>query len=180
MMKFVPALVAALLVSTPAFAGPRVEVHAGWDRASAAGESNSDVMYGVGIGYDLPIGTNTFVGVDANYDGSSAGKCVSIDGDTACLDANRDLSVGGRFGFNLGQYSKLYALGGYTNAKVKASITSGETALSATDELDGFRLGVGYQRNSDIGAYFKIEYRYSNYEQDFSRNQVLAGVGFEF
>ena len=39
---------------------------------------------------------------------------------------------------------------------------------------------IGYQHGFAGNAYGKVEYRYSNYEADFSRHQVLVGVGLTF
>ncbi|HYJ83725.1 MAG TPA: outer membrane beta-barrel protein, partial [Allosphingosinicella sp.] len=46
--------------------------------------------------------------------------------------------------------------------------------------LDGFRLGAGYQHGFGEKMYGKVEYRYSNYEADVTRHQVLLGVGVQF
>ena len=51
---------------------------------------------------------------------------------------------------------------------------------SGNVDLDGFRLGAGLQYLIGNGGYVGAEYRYSNYEQDFTRNQIVATFGYRF
>ncbi len=175
----------ALLAATPAAAeGFRAEIHGGWDHTSADDEGDSGVLYGIGIGYDWDIGQRGFVGVEANLDDSTMKECETgsiIANDELCLRAGRDLAAGIRAGVNVGDGGKLYALAGYTNARFKFAYTTpaGVTTREA-ENLDGFRLGVGYQHALGGNTYGKVEYRYSNYEQDITRHQVLLGVGVSF
>ena len=46
--------------------------------------------------------------------------------------------------------------------------------------VDGVRVGAGVEHQLTSRAFVKAEYRYSNYEQGVSRNQVVAGVGLRF
>ena len=175
----------ALLAATPAAAeGFRAEIHGGWDHTSADDEGDSGVLYGIGIGYDWDIGQRGFVGVEANLDDSTMKECESdvlLASDRACLRAGRDISVGVRGGIKVSEAGKLYALAGYTNARFKASYTTpAGVTTSDSENLDGFRLGAGYQHDIGGNAYGKVEYRYSNYEADVSRHQVLLGVGVNF
>ena len=86
-----------------------------------------------------------------------------------------------RGGVKVGERGKVYALAGYTNARYKTSYTTpaGVTTRDAAN-LDGFRLGAGYEHNLTSNVYGKVEYRYSDYESDISRHQVLFGVGLNF
>ncbi len=175
----------ALLAATPAAAeGFRAEIHGGWDHTSADDEGDSGVLYGIGIGYDWDIGQRGFVGVEANLDDSTMKECetsVILANDEACLRAGRDISVGLRGGVKVSEAGKIYALAGYTNARYKFSYTTpAGVTTSDSENLDGFRLGAGYQHDIGGNAYGKVEYRYSNYEADVSRHQVLLGVGVNF
>jgi outer membrane immunogenic protein len=176
----------ALLAATPAAAeGFRAEIHGGWDHVSADGtDDDSGVLYGIGVGYDFDIGQKGFVGVEANLDDSTMKECdtsVVLANDALCLRAGRDISVGVRGGIKVSEAGKLYALAGYTNARFKASYTTpAGVTTSDSENLDGFRLGAGYQHDIGGNAYGKVEYRYSNYEADVSRHQVLLGVGVNF
>ena len=177
--------VLALAAATPAAAeGFRAEIHSGWDHTDADDEGDSGVLYGIGIGYDLKVGQRGFVGVEANLDDSTMKECednVILANDEACLRAGRDISVGVRGGINVSEAGKIYALAGYTNARYKFSYTTpAGVTTSDSENLDGFRLGAGYQHAIGGNTYGKVEYRYSNYENDVSRHQVLLGVGVNF
>jgi outer membrane immunogenic protein len=162
--------------ATPAFAqdgsfqGPRAEVVGGWDRVESNGEGASGFTYGGVLGYDLQRGNAVF-GVEGEVTGSTAKETEA----GVTVKAGRDLYAGVRAGYVVAPNTLLYAKGGYTNARV-----IGETAtVRAADNLDGFRLGAGVERQ--FGRFYgKVEYRYSNYSQDVERHQVLAGLGVRF
>ena len=173
------------IAATPASAeGFRAEIHGGWDHPSANGEHDDGIAYGVGLGYDFKLGDKAFIGPDLSLDGSSAKDCersVLAANDRACFNAGRDFAAGIRAGVNLTPQDKLYALAAYTNARVRATYTTPAGVKSHdADNLDGFRLGAGYERMLGSNTYAKVEYRYSNYEHDFDRHQVLLGVGVTF
>ena len=187
MKKYLVVLAAttAAIVSSPACAeGFRAEIHGGWDNASADDQGESGIAYGIGLGYDLPVGERATIGLDLSADLSSVDECetdVVLANDRACLDAGRDLAAAIRVGYKVGDQGMLYALGGYTNARFKfAYTTPGGVTTSDGANLDGFRLGAGYQHGFGEKLYGKVEYRYSNYENDVSRHQVLLGVGVNF
>ncbi|TMJ13858.1 MAG: porin family protein [Alphaproteobacteria bacterium] len=179
------ASVAVLVAATPACAqGFRAEVHGGWDHIRGGGQSDDGIVYGIGAGYDFDLGKNVLLGVDLSADLSSIKDCEAglvVANDETCLKARRDLAAAVRLGYKVSENGVVYALAGYSNARVRASYTTpaGVTTSSAAN-LDGLRLGIGYQQGFGGGAYGKIEYRYSNYESDVSRHQVLVGVGMAF
>lgn len=187
MKKFAIALLAALSLSAPALAfdgvSYRVEAHSGWDRIQVSGGHKSGVIYGGAAGADLALGAKAFIGLEGDVDGSSVKECASnvlTIGDRLCARAGRDLSVIGRVGAKLDGGYKIYVLGGYTNGRVVERYTSGATSVSVGSNLDGARFGAGIEIPLRGKAYAKAEYRYSNYEQGVSRNQVLAGLGLTF
>jgi outer membrane immunogenic protein len=180
-------LAALAATATPAAAAEgqfRAELHAGWDRPQTDDFKDSGILYGVGFGYDLNVGKKGFVGVDFSIDDSTMKECEKssiLANDELCLRAGRDLAAGIRAGVNVGERGKLYALAGYTNARFKASYTTPAGVTTTEGEnLDGFRLGAGYQHALSGNTYGKVEYRYSNYENDVERHQVLFGLGMTF
>lgn len=181
---FASAALAALLVAPAARAeGIRAEIHGGYDNVSIGGSSDDGIAYGVALGYDAAIGNSMEIGVELNADDSSVKDCVSglsVPGDRYCLLAGRDLSAVARLGYKLGEKSTLYAIAGYTNAKVIERYTSTTTNFRDSANGDGIRVGAGYQFAFSGKAYGKVEYRYSNYEGGFSRHQVLTGIGIGF
>lgn len=188
MKKISIALAAVAAASaTPAFAeapsGVRTEVLVGWDRVSldlndlGLGTYSEDgVGFGLALGYDIPTTGNVAFGVDAEIADSST-KSVFDDGvDRLVVSTGRDLYVGARVTAAVNPKLNLYGKVGYTNARLKADFNG----TTASDNGDGVRLGLGAQLGLGGNTYGLVEYRYSNYEGGFSRNQVLAGLGLRF
>jgi len=180
----IAALVASTAIAAPAFAqdaaasgsftGAHVEAIGGWDRVQGEGSHDDGVLYGVGAGYDLQRGKAVF-GIEGEATDSTQKQNLGA----LTEKASRDLYVGGRIGYVLGGNNLLYAKAGYTNARFKVDGT--DTGVTLADgNLDGVRVGAGVEHQLSNRAFVKAEYRYSNYEQGISRNQVLAGVGLRF
>jgi outer membrane immunogenic protein len=163
MRKFaVVAAVFAIALSGTAHAeGARIELHGGVDNFRALGSDRTDAVIGVGVGYDFSIGEKAFIGLEANIDESTS------------KFFKRDLNPNVRIGVKLNDATRLYALAGYTNQRIRVAGVGSANA-------DGVRGGVGLERNFGERAYGKIEYRYSNYEAGLSRNQGLVGFGIRF
>jgi outer membrane immunogenic protein len=184
------ALLAATVFAAPAlaqerapFTGAHVEGLVGWDRVGANGGHDDDIGYGVVAGYDRQFG-RAIVGIEGEYSDSDVRACVgstTVADPRLCAKAGRDLSIGARVGTVVGGRALLYAGAGYTNAGFKLTSDDGtaETTLGSS-HLDGVRLKAGAEYAVGSNAYVKAEYRYSNYEQGISRNQVLGGFGVRF
>ena len=172
--------------ATPASAQvtPRVEIHGGWDHAGDEGVDGDGIVYGIGAGVDFQLAPRVIAGVEANLDFSTADQCgssVLAAGDVLCVEAGRDISAVGRLGYQVTQNGTIYALAGYTNGRFRIDYDPANGPLVTTREnLDGLRLGAGYQHNFANNLYSKIEYRYSNYEAGLDRHQVIAGLGIRF
>lgn len=165
------------------FTGVHVDGLAGWDNIQNHGHSN-DFMYGVGAGYDVALGNGIRVGIDGEVADSNNKSCFgskTVADPRFCAKAGRDLYVGGRVGTVVGGKTLLYAKAGYTNAQAKLTSDDGtaRTTLGKTN-LDGIRVGAGAEYAVGSNAYVKTEYRYSNYQDGFSRHQVVAGFGLRF
>lgn len=181
------AMLAGVSIAAPAsaeeassFSGPTIAVLAGYDhvalKAGGVSEGKSGFAYGAAIGYDFDLGS-IVVGGEAEAMGSTTDYSAG----GASLSADRDLYAGVRAGYKVASNVLLYAKGGYTNARAKASFGG----LSGSDELDGYRLGAGAE--VAYGKWFgRVEYRYSDYGQyqntgvSVDRNQVVAGFGYRF
>jgi outer membrane immunogenic protein len=164
--------------------GFRAEIHGGWDHIRGDGDGESGIVYGIGAGYDFDIGKKAELGIDLSADLSTIEECrtsVVLANDRACLDAGRDLAAALRLGYKVSPNGTVYALAGYTNARFHFDYTT-PAGVRTRDgrNLDGFRLGAGYQHMFGEKVYGKVEYRYSNYENDVSRHQALLGVGVKF
>ena len=81
----------------------------------------------------------------------------------------------------MGGRTLLYAKAGYTNTRAKLTGDDGTGQVTlAKQDLDGVRVGAGVEYAVGPNSFVKTEYRYSNYEQGFSRHQVMGGFGFRF
>jgi outer membrane immunogenic protein len=117
---------------------------------------------------------------------------VAEAGDKACLEAGRDVAALIRVGTAVGPQGKLYLMGGYANARAELSY-SGDSldaigdyygvdigGVKAHSDLDGFRLGAGYEHALNEKFFVKAEYRYSNYEMGVSRHNGMVALGAKF
>ena len=224
MRKIVVAAALAAGVSAPAiaqdneaFTGFRLEAIGGYDSTSAdndgdfspgtqdmfddgSGNGLDGLMYGIGVGYDFPVG-GAVVGIEAEASDSTAGEEELNpfgNGSSASFEAERDLYVGVRAGFPVSPSTLVYAKGGYTNARFGLDADDGAGFTGDFDTtLDGFRVGGGVEFAFSENMFGKVEYRYSNYSdldvdvdetttsfEDFDvntdRHQVVAGVGLRF
>jgi outer membrane immunogenic protein len=168
-------------IATPAAAaapaGGRIEAVVGYDSVNidlggGFDADSSGVVYGVGVGYDFAVGKKVGLGVDLEATDSTS----EFEAGTDRIAAGRDLYAGVRLTTALSDKTNLYFKAGYTNARVKV-----ETAgLTDSANGDGIRGGAGLQFMVGKSMYVGGEYRYSNYEADFSRHQGVATLGFRF
>lgn len=195
MRKFILAALAASTMATPAFAqttgnapgtGLRIEGIVGYDNARVPDINSSGVVYGAGVGYDIGMGS-AVVGVDAEFTDSTVEECengFNNANDEICAGFGRDLYIGGRVGARVGSNALIYGRLGYTNAHLNLEYEDGLNVpgddFSLSEDLDGIRVGGGAEIGIGPNSFVKAEYRYSNYEQDVERHQVVAGFGFRF
>jgi outer membrane immunogenic protein len=177
---FSAAVAAAAFAATPAFAqdarptfsGGHIEAVAGYDNVRGGGDGRSGLLYGIGAGYDLRT-HNVVLGIEGEAADSTTGDCVG----TVCVEAGRDLYIGGRVGAVVGRNVLLYGKLGYTNARVV--VTSG--SLRDGTNLDGIRAGAGLEwAIPHTPVSLRAEYRYSNYQDGIERHQGVAGLAFRF
>ncbi len=196
MRKLILAALLTATAATPAmaqntgdgrFSGVRVEGIVGYDTTKNDGEGRDGVVYGVGAGFDVQRG-NVVFGVTGEASKSNIDECVSgavVTGDELCVEAGRDLSIGGRLGVVAGSNALIYGHAGYTNARVDVDYTPATAGgnnpfANQSSNLDGVRVGGGVELGIGSNAFAKAEYRYSNYEQGFDRHQVVGGFGLRF
>ena len=193
MKTFVAAgLAAAALFAVPAAAQAQayVQAEAGIDHVSQGGENKTGFGYGMSVGYDMDLSGGMFVGVQGTFADSTTKSCANDAleaGDRACLESGRDLAAVVRLGTTVGGKNKLYVLGGYVNGRAELTYSGptlkeelGVDKVTAKDDLNGFRLGAGYEMPFGKNYFVKAEYRYSNYEQDVSRHAGVVALGARF
>lgn len=197
MKKLIIAAALASTFSVPAlaqeatnFSGPYVAGMIGYDRVDLdvpnIGSAHDDgLLYGGIIGYDVNL-NGAIIGIEGEFADSEtkySASNVLIAGDRARISTGRDLYAGVRIGGEVAQNVMVYAKGGYTNAKAKASYDDGVDVFTASEKLEGYRLGAGIEteRNGLLG---RVEYRYSSYGElegvDVERHQVALIVGYRF
>ncbi|MET0249416.1 MAG: porin family protein, partial [Sphingobium sp.] len=168
---FAATAAAVLSISAPAlaqdyapFTGLRAEAIVGYDKLDTNNGiiGNPDgLLYGAALGYDIQAG-NIVLGIEGEIT-DSTGKA---DFGAFDVDVARDLYVGGRVGVAMGSRSLIYAKAGYTNARISTDGAGG-------DNGDGVRVGAGLEQQLGGQLFLKGEYRYSNYEGDVERHQVV-------
>ena len=183
---------AVLVTATPAeaqtFTGPRVEATIGWDQlrydlGTAAGstrEKGTDLGYGVTVGYDREVQPNLVIGVEGGAlfsDGDYARNSLMIGNIT---HVRRDLSVAARIGTRVGASTLLYGKVGYSNLQLATDALSAAGTTYARRNYDGVLLGAGAEVGLTANTYLKSEYRYTNYEDGVSRQNILTGIGIRF
>lgn len=185
MKKFAAIGAVAALFAVPAAANAQafIQAETGLDNISVSGESKSGVAYGVSAGYDMPLSNGLFVGIQGTVADSSTKTCerdIAELGDRLCARTGRDLSAVVRLGTTAGDNTKLYVLGGYTNARLRLTYEAAGIDEDEGANGDGFRLGAGAQFDLSNNLFVKAEYRYSNYESDFSRHNAIVALGAKF
>ena len=197
------ALVAAAIFSTvPAmaqtFSGARIEGYGGFDRVrgkvssggGSVSEHTSGAVYGVGIGYDYPVGDGWIVGLQGNIDFADNKKCATIFGsDEGCFKVRRNYEIGGRVGRDLTGGVMMYVSAGYVNGKARVTYVDQvdpTNNFTISESKGGLRGAVGAEFAFTRNVYAKVEYRYTDYNDykasagtlGFNRHQFLGGIGF--
>ncbi|TFU05968.1 porin family protein [Polymorphobacter arshaanensis] len=189
---------AAMPAAAAEFSGFRAELQGGWDSTSIGyvdrfgtnwEKSNSAFGYGAEVGYDFPVSETVILGVLGNVAGSTASFDDILCQTSACLlgrntvNANMgvNFSAMARAGFKVADSTLLYGGVGYANQSIKFYDTPvGGATVEDSRSYSGFRFAAGGEQAFGESFYGKIEYRYSNYKDNVSTNQVWAGVGMRF
>lgn len=136
------------------FVGPRIGVSAGIDDVTNSPDLN-DVVYGVDAGIDAPVGDRFTVGVEAFS--------------TNLLEDTRTIGVAGRLGYAVTEDALVFARGGYANYRD-----------AFNQDLDGLTVGGGLEYAINSNVYTRVEYRYSDLDQNVGSHGALLGVGLRF
>jgi outer membrane immunogenic protein len=190
-------LIAATAASASAFAapaaaqvsGPRVEAVIGYESArlddfgSRDDVSESGILYGLGAGYDIPIGSTVAFGIDVEATESEVHwrETSALFSTDLHSRLGRDLYAGARITAAVSPNLNLYAKAGYTNLRARVDFTSPTFSEVRETSDGGVRAGAGAQfAIGGSGAYLGAEYRISSYNGDLQRHQGVATLGFRF
>lgn len=216
---------ASTSVQAQDLSGFRVEGRIGWETGSVdtiapnpdededeegdefilASADDDRPSFGGEIGYDVQLGRSFLVGAYGGIDFSDNAMCSEVfEDDLACGELDRTFTLGLRAGVPIGKSALIYAKGGYSNGKFKASydadVTDNEEdepgeVLRFSDTRDGYHAGAGFELGISSGVYAKLEYTYTDFgdgtyvldedeelalDMDTDRHQVLLGLGVRF
>jgi outer membrane immunogenic protein len=185
----------ATAASAAPFDGPFVGAQVGWqsekmrDTKSSLGvvpvdDKKQSVTGGVFAGYDKTINGRFVVGAEGGLDFASDGKIQStVAGSNYSVDPKYSFDLTARAGYLVNPQTLLYVRGGYTNARVRTTITDADGIQSASDNRDGWLAGAGVERQITQNVSARVEYRYSKLSEGGGkdqRNRVLAGLSYRF
>ncbi len=179
-MKRIFAAAIVLLSATPAFAETTP-----WGGVSAGINLDGGSLSAVGrLGFDSSIGKGAFMGLGLGIGKDGAKDCVRgyfVPGDNVCVKAGRDISAEARLGAVTSGGSKIYALGGYSNLSVKATVSyQGSSASSPSTKLNGVVVGAGFETPLGEKMFLRTEFRYGNYESGVTTKSIMPTIGFKF
>ena len=191
--------VIAVSVAGPAaaagFDGPFVGAQVGWQSEKMrnpkssfgtvpVSDTNNNVTGGVFVGYDKTIGDRFVVGAEAGLDFASDDEFQnSAGGKTYTVDPKYSYDLTARAGYLVTPDMLIYARGGYTNARVRTTVTNASAISSNSSNQDGWLVGAGVERQIAPHASARIEYRYSKLSEGDGkddRHRVLAGLSYRF
>jgi len=172
---FAAAVSAAVAVAAPAcardFNGGYAGVALTLDNVQSSGDYEGYGASGVGVsgfaGYDVPVSSNMFVGVEGNVD------LYTVDEDNVlAAEAKWGWGVSGRLGTKVNDSTALYARVGYARAKA--------SAFGVSAWGDGVRYGAGLETGLTDSLSLRAEFSQINFEDDLINNQGTIGVVFGF
>jgi outer membrane immunogenic protein len=192
------ALILAGIVPTAAnaqdFNGPSVGVQGGWVRndlrnpTTDAGvvpveASRDSAILGVYAGYDKTIG-NIVLGAEGAINFGTSDAVSGRSGSSLySIDPRRSIDLTARAGYLVTPSTLVYARGGYTNDRVRTTITTAAASTIASEDRDGWLVGGGVERAIMPHLSARAEYRYadlSNGDGKYDRHEVLTGLTWRF
>jgi outer membrane immunogenic protein len=177
------------------FDGPYVGAQVGWQSEKMKfpetsfgpvpiDDKKQSVTTGIYAGFDKRINEKLVVGAEAGLDFATDDEVqVSDAGTNYSIDPKYSIDLTARAGFLVNPQTLVYARGGYTNARVRTTITDPLGTQSASSSQDGWLAGAGVERKISDNASARIEYRYSKLSEgdgEDKRNRLLAGVSYRF
>jgi len=187
-------LPSAAQAQAQAFDGPSIGVQGGWtedkvenpvtDLGVLALDTTKDkATFGGYVAYDKTLG-NFLVGTEAGF---SIGTKDTVSGGPAnayaTLDPKWSFDVTARAGYLVTPKTLVYARGGYTNARLRSSLTTPAGTASTLENRDGWLVGAGVERSIMPNVSARLEYRYSDLSDEggtFDRHQTLLGLTYRF
>ena len=168
------------------FNGGHIAILGGWDSSRYQDDSRgidktvSGFGFGLASGYDFQVSPGAILGFGASTILSSIDGTRTNGADSYKVTVKRDVELAVRAGGIVDDTALLYVKAGYDNAKVKVHSDIAGVDDSYSRTKGGFRAGAGVEYAFAEKIAGVIEYRFSSYGSGFTRNQILAGIGFRF
>lgn len=201
-MKVYSLTFAALLSAMPLagvahaqnFDGPSIGAQAGWvenilrnpttDLGVASIDASKDsAMLGAYIGYDKEFG-RFVLGAETGISFGTSDTVSDVPGASpVTIDPKRSFDLSARAGYLVTPSTLVYARGGYTNDRVRTTITSAAGSRVASEDRDGWLAGGGLEQILMPHLSARLEYRYadlSDGDGKYDRHQVLSGITYRF
>src|SRR5579864_5827543 len=125
-------------------------------------QNKRSVSGGVFAGYDKTVNGRFVVGAEGGLDFASDDKVQStIGGSNYSVDPKYSFDLTARAGYLVKPQTLLYVRVGYTNARVRTTITTPGGIQSSSDARDGWLVGAGVERAVAQNVSARLEYRYS-------------------
>lgn len=137
--------------------------------AGGISDRDTGLVFGLAAGYDVDTG-NALFGVEVEVSDTTVGT-------GGVGDAGVDLYAGIRAGLEVDDNDVIYLKAGYSNVDV-----------DLFNNLDGARVGVGYEKRLNGSLFGRLEYRYTTYnvsdtlgvDVNGNRNQIVLVIGGKF
>jgi outer membrane immunogenic protein len=125
------------------------------------------------------------VGAEAGLDFATDDEVQNnVAGSSYSIDPKYSFDVTARAGYLVTRQTLLYVRGGYTNARLRATIVDSDGSFeSASNSNDGWLVGGGVERQINDHVSTRLEYRYSKLSDGDGKDQrhrVLAGLSYRF
>ncbi|PZU08820.1 outer membrane beta-barrel protein [Sphingomonas sp.] len=167
------------------FRGFRAEVQAGGDRFQSQGTHDNKFGWGGAAGFDGVIADRFVVGPEVSYWQSRAENVTNPLGGTYAQKSFREIGAGIRAGYLVKPNILVYGIGGYVNDKQRAAFTGPNNSGTAgafynVVHSDGYQLGAGAEYSLTDMFYVGAGYRYSNYNDNTTRQRLFLSAGVRF
>lgn len=184
----------AVHAQTQAFEGPSIGVQGGWSQDKVENpqtdigtlpidSSKDKAAFGGFAAYDKAIG-KFVLGTEAGF---NIGTSDTVSGGPAnafgAIDPKWSIDATARAGYLVTPETLVYARGGYTNARIRNSLTTPAGTISTSENRDGWLVGAGVERLIMPNVSTRLEYRYSDLSEGdnkFDRHQTLLGITYRF
>ena len=165
------------------FRGFRAELQAGGDRFQSQGTHDHNVAFGGAIGYDGLIGERIVVGPEFTYwRGRGENNTPGVNGGTVSHKSFNELGAAVRAGYLFTPKLLGYASGGWVTDEQRKAFTGTATEAGFYDHVntDGYQLGAGVEYSLTDRFYTGVGYRYSNYQDNTTRQRLFVSAGVRF